>query len=161
MVTALKLKNTKKGDRYASFVFEDSLGTIEALVWPDTYRKVQHIIAADEPILVTGKTEVTEEKAQLIIEHVESLIALRDKTASMGILMLTEQDNFKDRAQRVMNIFQRHVGKCPIKINLETNGARVSIDLKDSREAPVCVEASEFLCEAIEQEFGRPVLSFM
>jgi DNA polymerase-3 subunit alpha len=161
VVTALKLKNTKKGDRYASFVFEDSHGTIETLVWPDTYRKFSSLIAADEPILITGKSEVNEEKAQLVVEKIESLISLRDKSASVGILQLTASDQFELRASRLMNILERHVGKCPIKVAYESGGSKVNIDLKDAREAPVCVEPSELLCEAVEQVFGRPVLTFV
>ena len=161
VVTALKLKNTKKGDRYASFVFEDSSGTIETLVWPDTYRKFMTLIAADEPILITGKTEVNDEKAQLIVEKIESLIAMRDKSASVGILQLTEADQFQERASKIIQLLERHVGKCPVKVSFETSGSKVTIDLKDAKLAPVCVEPSEFLCEAIEQIFGRPVLSFM
>jgi DNA polymerase-3 subunit alpha len=161
VVTALRLRNTKKGDRYASFVFEDSLGTIETLVWPDTYRKFSNLIAADEPILITGKTEVNDEKAQLIVEKIESLITLRDKSASVGILQLTEADQFQERATRLLQILERHAGKCPVKVSFEARGSKVNIDLKDARSAPVCVEPSEFLCEAVEQVFGRPVLTFV
>lgn len=47
VVTALKLKNTKKGDRYASFLLEDFSGTVEALVRPDTYQEVEVVLIAE------------------------------------------------------------------------------------------------------------------
>ncbi|TMA80050.1 MAG: hypothetical protein E6J72_09450 [Deltaproteobacteria bacterium] len=39
VVHTLKLKNNKKGDRYATFNLEDKSGTIEVLVWPEAYRR--------------------------------------------------------------------------------------------------------------------------
>ena len=68
VITALKLKNTKKGDRYATFSLEDWLGTVESIVWPDTYLKVAHLIVADDPVLVSGRADVTEERCALIVE---------------------------------------------------------------------------------------------
>jgi DNA polymerase-3 subunit alpha len=161
VVTALKLKNTKKGDRYASFTFEDWLGTMEALVWPDVYRQIQTLISADDPVLVTGKTEITEEKAVLIVDKMESLITIRDRTATQGVMALGENDNFQDKAQTLMSILTKHRGRCPVKVIYETADSKIDIILKDAKEAPVCVEPSEHLCEAVEQIFGRPVLSFM
>lgn len=161
VVTALKLKNTKKGDRYASFILEDWLGTLETLVWPDTYRQVSHLIVADDPVLITARAEVTQERSVLIVDKMESLIAIRDRSATQGVLVLEEKDDFGSRADFLMSIFKRHQGKCPLKVQTYLQGEKVSIVLKDSRQAPVCVEPSEMLCEAVEQVFGRPVLMFM
>lgn len=161
VVTALRLRNTKKGDRYASFILEDWLGTIEALVWPDTYRQVQHLIVADDPVIVSGRAEITEEKSVLVIDKMESLIAIRDRSATQGVMMLSEKDDFPDKADKIMNLLQSHRGRCPVKVTFEMKGTKVDIILKDAKQAPVCVEPSEYLCEAVEQIFGRPVLSFM
>jgi DNA polymerase-3 subunit alpha len=59
VITALKLKNTKKGDRYASFALEDWAGTIDSIVWPDTYKQIQALIVADDPVIVSGRADVT------------------------------------------------------------------------------------------------------
>lgn len=161
VVTALKLKNTKKGDRYASFTFEDWIGTIEALVWPDVYRQFQHLLVADDPVLVSGTAEVSEERSNLIVDKIESLIALRDRSATQGVLALNEEDQFESRAQRLIELFQHHQGSCPVRVRLEMRGAEVVVQLKDQRQVPICVEPSETLCEAVEQVFGRPVLHFV
>jgi DNA polymerase-3 subunit alpha len=161
VITALKLKNTKKGDRYASFSLEDWLGTVEAIVWPDTYRQIQHLIVADDPVLVTGRADVTPERCSLIVEKMESLIALRDRSATQGYLLLNGRDNFENKLPSVQSIFQRHSGSCPIKVRLKLETGEVSIVLRDSQNTPVCVLPSETLCEEVEQLFGRPVLTFM
>jgi DNA polymerase-3 subunit alpha len=161
VITALKLKNTKKGDRYASFALEDWLGTIDSLVWPDTYRQVQNLIAADEPVRITGRAEVTPERCSLIVDSMESLIQLRDRNATQGFLLLNGGDNFENKLPRIQSIFEKHTGPCPIKVRLKLEQEEVSIVLRDGSNSPVCVLPSEALCEEVEQLFGRPVLTFM
>ncbi len=161
VITALKLKNTKKGDRYASFGLEDWLGTIDSLVWPDTYRKVHSLIVPDEPVLVTGRADVTDERCVLIIDKMESLIQLRDRSATEGFLMLTGRDDIERRMPAVQSIFQKYAGSCPVKVRLQLEDGEVSIVLRDSANSPICVGPSEALCEEVEQLFGRPVLTFM
>lgn len=161
VITALKLKNTKKGDRYASFALEDWLGTIDSLVWPDTYRKIQHLIVPDEPVMVSGRADVTEERCVLVIDKMESLIQLRDRSATQGFLMLTANDDIEQRMPAVQTIFRKYTGSCPVKVRLQLDDGEVSIVLRDSANSPVCVGPSEALCEEVEQLFGRPVLTFM
>jgi DNA polymerase-3 subunit alpha len=161
VITALKLKNTKKGDRYASFALEDWLGTIDSLVWPDTYRKIQHLIVPDEPVMVSGRADVTEERCVLVIDKMESLIQLRDRSATQGFLMLTANDEIEQRMPAVQTIFRKYTGSCPVKVRLQLDDGEVSIVLRDSANSPICVGPSEALCEEVEQLFGRPVLTFM
>lgn len=161
VVTALKLKNTKKGDRYASFVFEDWSGTVEALVWPDIYRQVHQLISADEPVLMSGKVDGAEERITFIVQRIESLISLRDKSARQGVLVLKEDDNFEQRLDRLLNLFGKHTGKCPVKVHLAIEGGEVSVALRHHDNGPVCVVPSEILCDEVEQLFGRPVLTFV
>ncbi|MCH7912872.1 MAG: DNA polymerase III subunit alpha [Deltaproteobacteria bacterium] len=73
VVTALRLRNTKKGERYASFNLEDKTGFIEVIVWPDIYRRSMEAIPLDDPILVQGKLDIGEERVQLIANGVTRL----------------------------------------------------------------------------------------
>jgi DNA polymerase III subunit alpha len=70
VVTALRLRNTKKGERYASFQLEDRSGFIEVLVWPDVYRRCMETLVLDDPIVVRGRLEMGEERAQIIANEV-------------------------------------------------------------------------------------------
>jgi len=73
VVTAMRLRNTKKGERYASFQLEDRTGFIEVIVWPDTYRRCMETLVQDDPILVSGKMDVGEERVQIIANNVVPL----------------------------------------------------------------------------------------
>ena len=73
VVSALRLRNTKKGDRYGSFNLEDKTGFIEVIVWPETYKKCADLLGADDPIYVKGKMEVGEDRVQVIANEVTAL----------------------------------------------------------------------------------------
>jgi len=161
VVTALKLKNTKKGDRYATFVLEDWLGTVESIVWPDVYRRVSHLIVADDPVLISGRADVGEERRVLIVDNMDSLIALRDKTATEGVLDLRGQGDFDQCLDQLVEVLRKYRGNCPVKVRLEVDSKDVSLVLKDRSSRLIKVQPSEGLCEEVEQLFGRPVLSFM
>ena len=122
VVTALKLKNTKKGDRYASFTLEDWLGTIETLVWPDVYRQVSHLVIADDPVLITARAESSQERNILVVEKMESLIAIRDRSATQGVLVLRENDDFGSRADSLMDYLQAPSRKVPAQSAVRSRG---------------------------------------
>jgi DNA polymerase-3 subunit alpha len=73
VVSALRLRNTKKGDRYGSFNLEDKTGFIEVIVWPESYKKCADLLGADDPIYVKGKMEVGEDRIQVIANEVTAL----------------------------------------------------------------------------------------
>ena len=73
MVSALKLRNTKKGDRYGSFNLEDKTGFLEIIAWPDTYKKCAELLSADDPIFVKGRLEAGEERMQVIANEISLL----------------------------------------------------------------------------------------
>jgi DNA polymerase-3 subunit alpha len=161
VITALKLKNTKKGDRYASFALEDWLGTIESIVWPDTYRQIQTLLVADDPVLISGRADVSDERCALIVDKMESLIALRDRSATQGLLLLSEKDDLERDLPQLLAIFKRHQGSCPVRARIQVPGGEVDVVLRDQGNSPVCVVPSEGLCEDVEQVLGRPAFSFM
>ncbi len=160
VVTALKLKNTKKGDRYATFLLEDAVGSVEAIVWPDIYTQQSSVLAGEEPVLASARADITDERCVLIIEKIQSLIDLRDRKATQGLLAF-DQDDMDSRLDKLFGILSKHNGNCPVKVRIKLAREEVWVTLKDKRERPVCVVPSETLCEEVEQLFGRPILSFV
>jgi len=79
VVSALKLRNTKKGDRYGSFNVEDKSGFIEVIAWPDVYKKCADVLGADDPIFLKGRLEVGEERIQIIANEVTALAEVAAK----------------------------------------------------------------------------------
>lgn len=161
VVTALKLKNTKKGDRYASFVLEDDVGTVETLVWPDVYKTVEELLTTEDPVVISGKADISEERCTLIVDKIEALSALRGKSASFGLLTLSGKDGTKEQTKQLQLLFTKFTGSCPVKVQVQIEDSEVSLLLRDATESPIKVAPSDELCNQVEQVFGRPVLFFI
>jgi DNA polymerase-3 subunit alpha len=86
VIHALKLKNNKAGKRYATFSLEDREGAVEAIAWPETYHKNEALISGAEPVVVRGKLDVDEERAQIIVDEIRPLgAALLDSVREVRI----------------------------------------------------------------------------
>jgi len=62
IITNLRVLKSKKGDFYAQGALEDLSGSIEMLVFPDSYKKLQERIKGftDIPVLVRGGVRIEE-----------------------------------------------------------------------------------------------------
>jgi DNA polymerase III subunit alpha len=157
IATLLKLRNTKKGDRYVTLVCEDLTGTVEVIVWPDVYQKIHSILVAEDPLLITGRLDVSDERRTLIASDVQSAIAMRDKTAKEAIVRVEHKHFDEEKFEKLRDVFLAHKGNCPVKLVFyRPNHSETSVKLP----ADVKVEPSETFCNAVEALFGEPVVSF-
>ncbi len=155
VITLLKLKNTKKGDRYATFVLEDMLDTIEIIVWPDTYQKVHAVLQSEDPILVTGRVDVSDERRIVVASEITSAIQIRDNRAKEAWLVLETTKGSLEKLDKLREVFGKYRGECPVKLIVRNpRHSDTVLSLKD-RVAP-----SELLSNSIEELFGEPVLKF-
>jgi DNA polymerase III subunit alpha len=60
IITNLRVLKSKKGDFYAQAALEDLSGSIEMLVFPDAYRKLQDKVKMEVPVLVRGGVRIEE-----------------------------------------------------------------------------------------------------
>lgn len=80
VVHSLKLKNNKKGARYATFNLEDRVGVVEVIVWPETFTKYEVQLEAGAPVVVAGSVDIREERCQLIADEIAPLAEARAKS---------------------------------------------------------------------------------
>ena len=110
----------------ASFVLEDLEGGAEALVFPETYKKVAGRLAEDQVVLVKGKAEALDEgKARLIVSEVMPLD--QAKLAEARFVTIRCAGSAWDRAkgERLRDILDAHRGDCPVTFEMDA----VDLDL--------------------------------
>jgi len=157
VMTLLKLKNTKKGDRYATFVLEDLLDTIEVIVWPEPYQKVQQILTGEDPVIVNARVDANDERTILIANNIESAIVMRDRNATEAVIRLEERMCSSAKLEELKSVLARFKGNCPVKLVFRrTDHSETTIALPPAlRIAP-----SEGLSNSVEQLFGQPVVTY-
>ena len=60
MITNLRVLKSKKGDFYAQASLEDMAGSIDMLVFPEAYRKLQEKVKLQVPVLIRGGVRIEE-----------------------------------------------------------------------------------------------------
>ena len=155
VITFLKLKNTKKGDRYATFILEDLLGTVEVIVWPDTYQRVVEVVNSEDPVVVTARLDASDERRILIANSIESAIEIRDRSAKEARIMLKDCD--AQKLEKLKALFSAHRGDCPVRLVVRKDSHSETVL---SLPQELSVEPSEQLCNRVEELFGDSVMTF-
>jgi DNA polymerase-3 subunit alpha len=157
VIHTLKYKNSKKGDRYATFNLEDRVGVVEVIAWPETYRRCETVIHSDEPVFVTGTLEVGEERCQIIADDVTSLVEAREKSVKQVHFALRAEHASEDALRTLRQTLSVHRGPCSAFLHLL---------LADRTETVIAlppelkVAPTETMVQEVERLFGNGVTSF-
>jgi DNA polymerase-3 subunit alpha len=169
VVSALRLRNTKKGERYGTFNLEDKSGFLEIIAWPDVYKKCAELLAADDPIFVKGRLEAGEERIQVIANEITSLAqaAAKGRANGNGLgdhrreietlhLHVRESEITADELARLRDMLLEFPGSCAVFLHLYAAGRCETVIELPSQ---VRVAATPELEASVEKYFG-PRLSF-
>lgn len=115
LITAIKRIMTKKGTPMAFLTLEDASGQSEAVVFSDTYERIQTLLVEDRHLIVWGKIDHRDDKVQLIIEDAELT-----ETAKMVMVQLSLQEANNSSVQSSLkgilqgNAGDKNKGKVPV-----------------------------------------------
>ncbi len=174
VIHTVKLKNSKKGDRYATFSLEDKEGVIEVIAWPDTYRKFEAAIHGDDPVLLSGSLdkqeavggrgddaeasgevgETVRERCQIIADEIRPLAEARELSVRQVHLQVTADHLTEDQLVRLRETLAQHRGSCPAYLHVIVPGrSEAVIELPET----LRVVPSEAMLDAVEKIFGSGV----
>jgi DNA polymerase-3 subunit alpha len=157
VIHGLKLKNSKKGDRYATFSLEDKEGVVEVIAWPDTYRKVEGVLHGGEPVVVAGALEVSEERCQIIADDVVPLVRAREEAIRQVHVHVPLAGTGPDRLALLRQILAAHPGPCDAFLHLVRDDDSETVLALPEK---LRVAASSQIVNAVEDFLGAGVLTF-
>ncbi len=92
IIGSYKKINTRSGSTMAFISVEDLYGSIECVAFPNVYDKIKSLVVADKVVLISGKMQLDEEKAPVII-----LDKMQEHTSAGG----QESGNLSETAKPV------------------------------------------------------------
>ena len=149
IVSALRPLKTRKGDRMAAFTLDDPTGSIEVLVFPETFKTCSALLENDAMVLVRGKLEKDEEQARVLATEIVPIGAVRERNTREVAIRLVVPPHGRSTFEALADIFARHRGDRRVLVELELHGAqplRVRADI-----GAVRVKPSERLIADVEQ----------
>jgi len=81
IVTALKERITKRGDKMANLTLEDLEGTVEVTVFSRTFQECRAALSSPDPVFLLGRVEAGEQGVKVIAEEVFLMANVRERLA--------------------------------------------------------------------------------
>ncbi len=95
ILVAVKKIITKKGKQMAFITLEDMTGQAEAVVFSDTYERIENLLIEDSRLILWGKVDKRDDKTQMIVEDAEPV-----ETVKMVMVRLSSQQASDSQMQQ-------------------------------------------------------------
>jgi DNA polymerase-3 subunit alpha len=119
VIENLKMKRTKKGDMMAILDLEDQTGSIEVVIFPDTYKNYSVLLKSEDPLVITGIAEVDDNRSKIIAKELEPLGSLRMKAVKTVELGLDSKTVSAGQLEEIRDIFFRNPGECAVLFRMD------------------------------------------
>lgn len=119
-ITAERVIRTKKGDLMAFLTLSDQTGDLEAVAFPDLYRKFSPVLKTGQTVLAEGNLELRDGKEQLILKNVMSMDTLKETYEHLvGNIYLQIEEHLQggDVLQKVQQVLKQHHGPSPVYLH--------------------------------------------
>ncbi|RNC67378.1 MAG: DNA polymerase III subunit alpha [Desulfuromonadales bacterium] len=157
IVVGLKESITKKGDRMGFATVEDLLGSVEVVVFPETFAKCSELLKSDDPLIITGTIDQGEKSTKIMANDVALLRDVSSRETKRVVVTLCGDGLDRSRLESLQGIMRRHPGSCNTVLAIEIPAqCRATIALPDS----YMVAASEELSLEVKNLFGYHAVSF-
>jgi DNA polymerase-3 subunit alpha len=139
---------TKKGTRMAFGRIEDLSGSVELVIFPDTYAKYSALLKDDKPLLVGGALEVEEGNPKIIVDTFAQFDEVLKKTKKISMrLDKLEAHDF----ERLSSLLDSNKGNTDVRLVMNIDGNSVEV----LPHSPKQIQISDQFFEEIHQLFGR------
>ncbi len=151
IVTGLRPLKTKKGDRMAVFMLEDIAGSLEVVVFPETFSRHASLIEADAMLLVRGKYDRDDESSRMVATELLPIAALRERTTQEVVIHLDGRQA-RNTFEQLAELLSRHRGDRRVLLELCVNGPERPLRVRS--EVAQRVKPTERLVAEVEQLCG-------
>ncbi len=141
---------TKKGTRMAFASIEDLTGSVELIVFPDTFAASEAVLKSDAPLLVAGTLEKDENSQKIIAEKISILDTAMEKVSKVVVKI---EPGMEAKMALLEETLKRFPGstKVSFQMDLDDIHKRVEMDILD----PEGIAASGEVFESIQSLLGR------
>jgi DNA polymerase III subunit alpha len=152
IVSGLRPLKTKKGDRMCVFMLDDIAGSLEVVVFPETFGKHGSLVDADAMLLVRGKFEKDDESARIVATELLPIAALKERTTREVVIHVTGPRAARPTFEALAELLTRHRGDRKVFLELDVKSQQPPLRVRS--EVAMRVRPSERLVLEVEQLCG-------
>ncbi len=128
LIRSSRLRTTRSGRRMANFVLEDQVGTAEMTLFPDVFENCHEILENEEPVLIEGVAETSDDGVQVVVRAIEPLSGAERNHASRVLVDLGPECCAPNRLESLREVLARHPGNCAVHFTLRLPGQEVRVE---------------------------------
>ena len=159
IIRSIRALKTRKGSPMAVVTLDDRGGTLETVMFPETYQKYGSILQTDQLVVVRGKLEKDEESSRLIAAKIQPVDTLLADGGRILTVRLASPPHDRATLEGLADLFGRHQGTgrvlLEIEVRKEGRPLRLRASLPSTR-----IRASQELIEEIERLCGKGAVSW-
>jgi DNA polymerase-3 subunit alpha len=123
IITSIRVLKSKRGDFYAQGTLEDMLGSVEMLVFPEAYRKLQEKVKLEVPVLIRGGVRIEEgANPKLTVNEIQPLEDAKvPLPRSLRIRIPLETSN-EATVDALHTLFSERKGEAKVLFDVERQG---------------------------------------
>jgi DNA polymerase III subunit alpha len=152
IVSGLRPLKTKKGDRMCAFNLDDLGGSIEVVVFPETFAKFGAGVEADAMLLIRGKFEKDDESARIVATEVMAIAGLKERTTREVIIHVGAPSQGRRTFEALAELLTRHRGDRRVYLELNVSGQEKPLRVRS--EVAQRVKPTDRLVTEVEQICG-------
>ncbi|MCG5105292.1 DNA polymerase III subunit alpha [Oceanobacillus alkalisoli] len=115
IVQEIKQIRTKRGEQMAFLVIADEQDTLDAVIFPDTYREVKRWLEEEQLITITGRAEERNGRLQFVAQEMELFKEEELEQASGKVIFIKSTEETNPEALNVIDqVAKEHPGSAPI-----------------------------------------------
>ena len=159
IISQCRSLTTRKGAQMAVVMLEDRGGSLEAVIFPDTYAKYRSLVEVDRLVVARGKLEKDDESARLVVSEITPVETVLTGASRVMAVHLTTPPHDRQTVEALAELFGRHRGTDRVSLDVELRNepqpVMVTADLSQIRIRP-----SETLVAEVERLCGKGSVSW-
>jgi DNA polymerase-3 subunit alpha len=151
IITNIRTRQTKRGDRIAIFTLDDGTGQIEVVCFSECYQKYRQHIVDDQIMVISGEIGMDDfsNKPRIMGRELLTIEEAREKYAKYLQININSAKPFN--TESLKRLLSRHLGgNCRVVLNYLQNDAQARIQLGNSW----MVKPSENLISGLQKDLA-------
>ena len=147
LISDISIRQTKKGDSFATITLEDLMGSVRVFVWPDSYRTYRDLLEPDQKIFITGRVRTEDEDAATLAAN---SITLFDDMPSEIYVSFEDMDDYENSNKTLMTVLNSlEEGRDSVIVYLKNSKKRKKLTVKVDASAALPLLKETFTPERV------------
>jgi len=152
VVNDLRIKQSKKGNRFAVFMLEDYTGQGECVVFPKTFEEHIELLRNDIIVTVTGRADENGNTIKIIVDEIKPLTksASPEKPVEKLTIRIDSNTFNPDKIYEIKRFLKGRKGVCRVFIALKNGSKESTMELEN-----VKIHYDEYSEKVLSEIFGK------